>query len=85
MNDKNTAPTHLNIIITLGLALTGLVVIAVSTIAWLLSGDGWLPGIGLLTGGMLLTSATALCLGQMSHTCDTLYLNLSQQRMIQTT
>lgn len=57
----------------------------ISAVTWLLSGADWFCGIGLLTGGIFLASATALCLGQMSRAGDALYRNLAQQRKLKTT
>ena len=71
--------------LTIGLAVTGLVVMGVSAVTWLFSGADWFCGLGLLTGGMFLASATALCLGQMSRTGDALYRNLRQKKALKTT
>ena len=68
----------------IGLALTGIGLMAISTLTWLFSGAGWFCGIGLLTGGMFLASATALCLGQLSHARDLIYENLKQNKKQQT-
>lgn len=69
----------------IGLAITGIGLMGIAAITWLLSSADWFSGIALLTGGMFLASATALCLGQMSRAGDTLYRNLAQKRKFKTT
>jgi len=64
----------------IGLALTGLGLMGVSAVTWLLSGAGWFCGFGLLTGGMFLASAMVLFLGQLSRAGDALYRNCSQNK-----
>ncbi|MBK1855120.1 hypothetical protein JO972_09130 [Verrucomicrobiaceae bacterium 5K15] len=59
----------------IGLALTGLGVMAVSAITWLFSGADWFCGIGLLTGGIFLASASVLFLGQLTRTGEAISRN----------
>lgn len=64
----------------IGLALTGLGLMGVSAVTWLLSGADWFCGFGLLTGGMFLASAMVLFLGQLSRAGDALYRNCRQNK-----
>ncbi len=56
-----------------GFALSGIAVMAVSALVWLLSNAGWFAGFGLLTGGIFLSAATALFLGKLTKAGDSLY------------
>ncbi|BDS08174.1 hypothetical protein NT6N_32140 [Oceaniferula spumae] len=59
----------------IGLALTGLALMGVSAVIWLLSGADWFCGFGLFTGGMFLASAMVLFLGQLTRAGDAIYRN----------
>ena len=59
----------------IGFALSGIGVMMVSALVWLLFGVGSFSGFGLLTGGIFLSAATALFLGKLTKAGDALYLN----------
>ena len=79
------AVATLSFFLIAGLALSGMGLMGISAITWLLSGADWFCGIGLLTGGVFLASATVLCLGQLSRAGDALYRKAYRNKKLQTT
>jgi len=59
----------------IGFALSGIAVMAVSALVWLVFNTSWFAGFGLLTGGVFLSAATALFLGKLTKVGDSLYQN----------
>ncbi len=59
----------------IGFALSGIGVMMVSSLVWLLFGVSSFSGFGLLTGGLFLSAATALFLGKLTKAGDALYQN----------
>lgn len=57
----------------LAFALTGLAVMGISALVWVVCDTGLFSGFGLLTGGLFLSSATALFLGKLTKAGDALY------------
>lgn len=57
----------------IGFALSGIGVMMLSALVWLLFGVSSFSGFGLLTGGVFLSAATALFLGKLTKTGDALY------------
>jgi len=77
------AVTMISCGLIIGLALTGLALMGISAATWLLSGADWFCGIGLLTGGLFLSSATVLFLGQLSRAGDAIYRNSRLKKKLQ--
>ncbi len=65
----------------IGFALTGIGVMMLSSLVWLLFGISSFSGFGLLTGGLFLSAATALFLGKLTKAGDSLYANRRKQRL----
>ncbi|MCP5537832.1 MAG: hypothetical protein H7A51_16560 [Akkermansiaceae bacterium] len=59
----------------IGFALSGLGMMMLSALAWLLFGVGSFSGFGLLTGGIFLSAATAIFLGKLAKAGDALHQN----------
>ena len=59
----------------IGFALSGLGIMGVSALAWMIFGTSLFSGFGLLTGGLFLSAATALFLGKLAKAGDALYRN----------
>lgn len=65
----------------IGFALSGIGVMMLSALVWLLFGISSFSGFGLLTGGLFLSAATALFLGKLTTAGDSLYANRRKQRL----
>lgn len=59
----------------IGFALSGLGIMGISALVWIIFGTSLFSGFGLLTGGMFLSAATALFLGRLAKAGDALYRN----------
>ncbi len=59
-------------LLLIGFALSGVAVMILSLISWLIMRDSWMAGFALVTGGILLSSATTLIIGKLSKCGDNL-------------
>lgn len=57
----------------IGFALSGIAIMGLSSLVWLVFNTSLFSGFGLLTGGILLSAATALFLGKLTKAGDALY------------
>lgn len=57
----------------IGFALSGLGIMGISALVWIIFGTSLFSGFGLLTGGIFLSAATALFLGKLMKAGDALY------------
>ena len=64
----------------IGFALSGLGIMGVSALVWVVFGTSLFSGFGLLTGGIFLSAATALFLGKLMKAGDALYSQRNQQQ-----
>lgn len=80
---KNCGGPAISIIsygLIIGFALSGIGVMMLSSLAWLLFGVGSFSGFGLLTGGLFLSAATSLFLGKLTKAGDAIYQNRTKQQ-----
>lgn len=63
----------------IGFALSGIGVMMISALIWLLFDIGWFSGFGLLTGGVFLSAAIAIFLGKLAKAGDALHQNRKKQ------
>jgi len=63
----------------IGFALSGIGMMILSSLLWLIFGVSSFSGFGLLTGGLFLSAATALFLGKLTKAGDALYQNRKNQ------
>jgi hypothetical protein len=59
----------------IGFALSGIALMTVSALVWIVFHTSWFAGFGLLTGGVFLSAATAHFLGKLTNAGDSLYQN----------
>ena len=57
----------------IGFALSGIGIMGISALVWLLFSTSLFSGFGLLTGGLFLSAATAIFLGKLAKAGDALY------------
>lgn len=64
----------------IGFALSGLGIMGISALVWVIFNTSLFSGFGLLTGGLFLSAATALFLGKLTKTGDDLYRKHEKQQ-----
>ncbi|MFK7909461.1 MAG: hypothetical protein AB8F34_02545 [Akkermansiaceae bacterium] len=64
----------------IGFALSGLGIMGMSALVWVIFNTSLFSGFGLLTGGLLLSAATAIFLGKLTKAGDELYRSRDKQQ-----
>lgn len=59
-------------LLIIGFALSGILIMIISLLTWMISDVSWMAGFGLMTGGIFLSCSITLIVGKLIKDGDTL-------------